>query len=140
MILVDAGPLISLIDKGDPIKHQQCKLTFRTFKEPLLTTWPCLTEAIYFLGELQGWRGQDALWAYVERGALRISTPGSDDWKRVRTLMDQYNDTPMDLADASLVVLAEVTGIARIFTLDSDFRIYRIHGRESFDVIELVSP
>jgi predicted nucleic acid-binding protein len=41
----------------------------------------------------------------------------------------------MDLADASLVALAEERGLKRIFTLDDDFRIYRIHGRTSFDII-----
>ena len=48
--------------------------------------------------------------------------------------MEQYKDTPMDLADASLVVLAEVLNVRRIFTLDSDFYVYRIHGKEDFEV------
>jgi uncharacterized protein len=53
--------------------------------------------------------------------------------------MEQYQDTPMDLADASLVVLAEVTGLKRIFTLDSDFYVYKINGKDSFDVVPLDS-
>jgi len=49
--------------------------------------------------------------------------------------MEKYKDTPMDLADASLVTLAEEIGLKMIFTLDTDFYIYRINGKENFDVI-----
>jgi len=42
--------------------------------------------------------------------------------------------TPMDLADASLVVTAEILRLSRIFTLDSDFYVYRINGVEAFAV------
>lgn len=40
--------------------------------------------------------------------------------------MDKYADRPMDLADATLVALAEDQGHRKIFSLDSDFHIYRI--------------
>jgi uncharacterized protein len=53
----------------------------------------------------------------------------------MRELMAQYQNVPMDLADASLVTLAERKKVNRIFTLDSDFYIYRLYGKESFDVI-----
>jgi predicted nucleic acid-binding protein len=41
----------------------------------------------------------------------------------------------MDLADATLVALAEERGRRRVFTLDADFHIYRLHGRQRFEVI-----
>ena len=53
----------------------------------------------------------------------------------MRTLMEEYQDTPMDLADASLVATAEAQGLKRIFTLDSDFYVYRMRDTESFDII-----
>ena len=49
--------------------------------------------------------------------------------------MDQYRDTPMDLADASLVAVAEQLDQTRIFTLDQHFRIYRLKGTKAFDII-----
>jgi hypothetical protein len=49
--------------------------------------------------------------------------------------MDKYADTPMDLADATLVALAEETGQRKIFSLDSDFHVYRIRGRQRFVVV-----
>ena len=49
--------------------------------------------------------------------------------------MDKYSDRPMDLADATLVALAEEHGHRRIFTLDSDVHVYRRGGRQRFDVV-----
>jgi uncharacterized protein len=50
-------------------------------------------------------------------------------------LMAQYRDTPMDLADASLVVVAEIRNLNRVFTTDSDFYVYRLADGSALDVI-----
>jgi predicted nucleic acid-binding protein len=73
------------------------------------------------------------LWSIVQQGDLELAFQGSADYERMRTLMQKYRDHPMDLADASLVCLAEERGVRDIFTLDErDFRTYRIHGRQTF--------
>lgn len=59
----------------------------------------------------------------------------SEEQLRMRALMEQYRDTPMDLADASLVAAAEARVEKRIFTIYSDFYIYQLNGREPFDVV-----
>ncbi len=41
----------------------------------------------------------------------------------------------MDLADATLVALAEDRGQRLIFTLDTDFTVYRINGRQRFQTV-----
>jgi uncharacterized protein len=51
--------------------------------------------------------------------------------------MERYKDTPMDCADATLVALAEKTGHKSVFTLDNDFFVYRINGKDSFVVTPL---
>jgi uncharacterized protein len=51
--------------------------------------------------------------------------------------MEKYCDSPMDLADATLVVADEKIGCRRILTLDSDFLFYRIGDRDNFDVIQV---
>ncbi len=84
---------------------------------------------------LRGWKGQEALWRYVETDEVALHIPAVEEWKRVRELMEQYSDTPMDFADGSLVALAEARNEKRVLTLDSDFYIYRIHGKENFEVI-----
>ncbi len=63
---------------------------------------------MYFLGELAGWRGQAALWQLVERRVLSLRVPTDAETTRMRSLMEKYSDTPMDLADASLVAAAEI--------------------------------
>jgi uncharacterized protein len=101
----------------------------------MLTTWPVLTEAMYLLGDAGGWPAQRALWAMIDRGALEVAEMQPSDIARARALMEKYRDAPMDIADATLVAVAEARGLKRIFTLDSDFGVYRYRGRESFDIV-----
>lgn len=132
MILTDAGPLVALVDRGES-QHQECVSCLSQLTGPMLTTWPVFTEAIYLLGEAGGWFAQDALWNLVDQGDLEIFSSDSGQQSRMRVLMHKYRDRPMDLADASLVALAEQRGLRDIFTLDrAGFQIYRLHGRHSF--------
>lgn len=52
----------------------------------------------------------------------------------MRQLMVKYRDTPMDLADAA-VVAAEVLNAARVFSIDSDFYIYRLADGAALEVV-----
>lgn len=132
MILTDAGPLVALIDRGEP-DHEPCVACLAHFTGPMLTTWPAFTEAMYLLGEAGGWHAQEALWSLLEQGDLEIAPQGVKDYQRMRALMQKYQDRPMDLADASLICLAEERKVRDIFTLDrQDFRTYRLHGRQTF--------
>lgn len=132
MILTDAGPLVALVDQGEP-DHDACVACLPDLSGPMVTTWPAFTETMYLLGEAGGWRAQGMLWSILQQGDLEIAVQSSDDYERMRVLMQKYRDLPMDLADASLVRLAEERRARDIFTLDErDFRIYRIHGRQSF--------
>ena len=135
MTLTDTGPLVALLDKDDSA-HAACFAAAQLLPPgPLLTTWPCFTEAMYFLGDLKGWNGQKTLWQFIERGALRVHISTDSETQRMRVLMEKYSDTPMDLADASLVAIAESQGLHRIFTLDRDFGVYRINGTTAFEVV-----
>lgn len=132
MILTDAGPLVAILDRGEA-HHQACVACLAELTGPMLTAWPAFTEAMYLLGEAGGWVAQDALWGLVEQGDVEIAGPGSGQLRRMRALMEKYQDRPMDLADVSLVALAEERGLRDIFTLDhADFQIYRLHRRQTF--------
>jgi uncharacterized protein len=132
MILTDAGPLIAIIDKNEE-HHPACALCLLELSGPMLTTWAAFTEAMYLLGENGGWKAQDLLWQMVDQEEVEIAEQGQDDRVRMRVLMEKYQDLPMDLADASLVVLAEQRGLRDIFTLDhTDFQVYRINRRQTF--------
>ncbi|CAN5728037.1 PIN domain-containing protein [soil metagenome] len=135
MNLVDTGPLVALLDKGQGKSHTVCLEASEELIGPMLTTWPCFTEAMYLLGRLRGWGGQQSLWQLWETGVLLIHEAVPAERERMKALMETYQDTPMDLADASLVAAAERLGLSRIFTLDSDFYVYRINDRESFSVV-----
>jgi predicted nucleic acid-binding protein len=132
--LVDAGPLVAVID-ADEVDHQRCVLALRVVKLPLLTTWPAFTEAMYLLGRAGGATGQQALWKLVLSDRLELAELSSAALQRTAALMAKYADLPMDLADATLVALAEERGQRRIFTLDADFQVYRLHGRTRFDIV-----
>ncbi len=135
MSLCDAGPLVAIVDRSDAY-HTQCVTALAHMPPvPLVTTWPCLTEAMYFLGRRGGAAAQDGLWKFLERGVVVLHLPGAGEWQRMRTLMTDYRDAPMDLADASLVTAAENLGMRHIFTVDSHFRVYRIEGRYPFEIV-----
>lgn len=135
MTLVDAGPLIALIDAGEP-EHERCRAALDDDVQlPLVTTWPAFTEAIYLLGRAAGWRGQQALWRMIESDLLVLEEFSRELALRSLELMRRYSDHPMDLADATLVALAEARGSRAIFTLDSDFRSYRLRGGHHLAVI-----
>jgi predicted nucleic acid-binding protein len=102
---------------------------------PMVTTWPVLTEAMYLLGEDGGWQAQRALWAMIERKALVLADLSEAEITRARALMEKYRDAPMDIADATLVAVAEARSLKRVFTLDSDFAVYRFRGRKAFELI-----
>ena len=53
--LADAGPLVALIDHGQVPVHGTCVAALTALSGPLVTTWPCFTEAMYFPGDLKGW-------------------------------------------------------------------------------------
>jgi predicted nucleic acid-binding protein len=134
VILADAGPLVAILNKGDQ-HHVLCTQVLPKLRGPLVTTWPAFTEAMHFLGAWSSWTAQRGLWAWVNRGTLVIEDITPSMVVRMQTLMQQYRDRPMDLADASLVALAESLKLSTIFTVDSDFRIYRLPNGGTFEVI-----
>lgn len=134
MTLTDAGPLVALIDADEP-DHEVCTRALNALALPMVTTWPAFTEAMYLLGRAGGINGQQALWKLLLSRRLTIAELAHSACERSATLMTKYSDLPMDLADATLVALAEQRGERRIFTLDSDFHTYRIHGRSTFEII-----
>jgi len=131
--LCDAGPLVALLDRSDA-DHKRCVTALATLNE-LRTTWPRLTEAMYLLGQEGGLLAQDQLWVLVADGLVALHVPIDGEWERMRTLMRKYSDSPMELADASIVSAAERLSVRRVFTLDRHFRAYRLASGHAFDVV-----
>jgi uncharacterized protein len=136
MILCDAGVLLCLVDRTQP-KHKAYRNVILQLASPLVTTWSCLTEAMYLSLHRGGWQMQKQLGQLLLDKLLTVYEVKEVDYSRLLMLMAQYRDRPMDLADATLVLAAEKTGYRQILTLDSDFLFYRIGDRDTFDVIQV---
>jgi uncharacterized protein len=135
MTLTDTGPLVALVDSND-VNHAVCIEVAANLPDvPMLTTWPCFTEASYLLGCAGGFHFQSQLWEFCQSGSLMLHDLLPAQIQRVAALMGKYQDTPMSLADASLVAVAESISMTRIFTLDGDFRIYRLRNGTVLDII-----
>jgi predicted nucleic acid-binding protein len=126
--------MVALIDRGEP-DHARCRKASRNLWGPMLTTWPAFAEAIYLLGDAAGWMGQEPLWRLIRRGDLHLAESHSRAIVRMAALMARYRDLPMDLADASLVAVAEERGLTRVFTLDAHFNVYRAGKGKPFELI-----
>jgi uncharacterized protein len=90
---------------------------------------------MHFVFRAGGYPAQAKLWQLIQSARLRTHDHGPDGVLRMIALMEKYQDTPMDLADASLITTAEQLQLKRIFTLDSDFRIYRLADGSALDVV-----
>jgi hypothetical protein len=134
-VLVDAGPLVALLDRRDR-DHAATVAAFTTIRDPLITVWPSFAEAMYLLN--RSWPAQKALWSRLETHALDLATLDETDAPRMRELMEKYRDLPMDFADAALVRVAEREALTRIFTLDRrHFSIYRPGRRKRFSIVPM---
>lgn len=130
--LIDAGPIIALFDKSDRF-YSQIRQFLKADPYHLITTWPVLTEASHMLDFDN--RAQVALLEWVYRGGLELFAVDLAAVRRVIELTKKYNDVPMDLADATLVIAAEQLGIRDIISIDSDFYVYRTTNREHINNI-----
>jgi hypothetical protein len=135
MTLTDAGALVALLDADDPYHASCVAATMRLPTGPLLTTWVYFIEAMYLLGTVGGYRYQAALWSLRTTGRLVLHALTSAEADRMAALMGQYQDTPIDLADASLVVVAESHALRRMFTTDSDFYVHRLADGSALEVV-----
>jgi uncharacterized protein len=133
MILADTGFLYALLDKRDTW-HERAVAALEKADEGLITTWPVLTEATHLIARSLGTPHAIALMQDVAEGGIAVWNLTVDAQQKIPVLMKRYGDLPMDLADASLVLLAESIGHGRILTTDErDFRTYRWKSRAPFE-------
>lgn len=132
-VLVDAGPLVALLDRSDD-RHEDVVEALKGIQDPLVSVWPAVVEAMYLLSF--SWPAQKALWELLETGTLHLLPLEEADLGPMKALMEKYRDLPMDLADASLVRVAEREGIRRVLTLDQrDFSVYRLARKGRFALL-----
>jgi predicted nucleic acid-binding protein len=133
-IIVDAGPLIALFDKDDKYHNSVIKF-LKTFDGQLITSWPAITEVTHLLSFNVNVQIDFLEW--LKRKAVTIVNLENIHLERIIQLSKKYSDVPMDLADSSLIVIAELTNITEIITIDSDYYIYKTKNKKSLNNILL---
>jgi uncharacterized protein len=105
----------------------------KALRDPLATVWPALTEAMHLVADTR--RGAESLCDMVSDGAITLLPLQPSEFPRMKALMQQYRDLPMDFADAALVRVAERERLTRILTFDKHFAVYRLPRRSRFTVL-----
>lgn len=135
--LVDAGPMIAAFNPADPKAPRYRELFKKAATEHwvLSTTWPCVVEASYLIQPPQRY----SFLKWIARQAVSVFPFEQQVLEEFADLMHRYTQTPrtqMDLADASLLWLAESTGVTRVMTMDvRDFSRYRLADGRAFEVL-----
>ncbi|MDM8564848.1 PIN domain-containing protein [Candidatus Halobeggiatoa sp. HSG11] len=125
MIIADTGFWVALADDADQ-HHKLAISKLEYLKEPLITTWPVLTEVCHLLLKRRGIDAELGFIRSYHQGAFLVFDLNESHNDKLLKLMEKYSDLPMDLADASLVILAEELGNGQILSTDQrDFQTYR---------------
>ena len=130
-VLLDTGILVAYLIERDRY-HDWAVTTFSDLDTPAITCEAVLTEAAFLVARTR--RPATLVLDYAAHSGIQIGLRLDREMTVIRALMQRYENVPMSLADACLVRLAEITGLP-ICTLDSDFAIYRAHGRRALTLI-----
>jgi predicted nucleic acid-binding protein len=131
-VLVDAGFVVALLSNRDA-HHRWAATQASSLPPPWSTCEAVLSEAYHLVGD----RGVESLGTLLRRQALVVAFELAKHIEQVTKLMEKYSDAPMSLADACLVRMTEALAAPVILTTDTDFRIYRRHGRQ---VVPCITP
>jgi len=135
--IVDTGPLVALFDRAER-HHRWISERLDELEAPLLVCEPVLAEAMYLLARHP--RAQETVLELIENGALSVAFRLDEHVGILRSLLRKYLDTPMSLADACVVRMSEIHDRHAVLTLDSDFLVYRKHGRAPLRIIHPEVP
>jgi predicted nucleic acid-binding protein len=134
IVLADAGVIVGLIRPRDQW-HEWAVKAADQLAPPFYTCEAAIIEASFLVRDL--WPAQKRILGMLSDGFLNIEFSLASEVVQIRSLMEKYSDLPMSLADACLVRMSEIYEDASVFTVDSDFVIYRKNGRKK---IPLISP
>jgi predicted nucleic acid-binding protein len=132
MTIVDTGPLVALLNRADPY-HELAVDQTKILPGPLATCEAVLTETFFLVASSE--KAVSRLFDLLECGALSLEIRATVCIPEIRELMRKYRDLPMSYADACLVRVSEMAGEAPVFTIDSDFHVYRRHGQKQIVVV-----
>lgn len=117
MLIVDSGPLVALLNRNDP-DHERCAELLESYDGDRVVTAYILTECCYLVGKYQGAEAEINLVESVYGGDLVQVFPGERDMARIAELMRRYRGSPLGVADASVVAVAERLKLTDVAALD----------------------
>ena len=130
--LLDTGPLVAMLDERD--QHHSWSLEqMSRLRPPARTCEPVIVEAFHLLRHLP--RARTAILEMIAEGVLTTPFLLTEHAREVLALRERYANVPMSLADACLVRMSDLVSDCLVFTLDSDFRIYRRHRRQKIPLL-----
>lgn len=133
--LVDTGAIVALVNRADRY-HAAAKEWFSRFRGLLMTTEAVVTETAYVLAASPPHQQAALGWVQRARAAGLLRLEPADNHEALGRVLARYAGLPCDYADATLIALAERTGVAAIATIDQrDFSVYRIKGRKRFRIL-----
>jgi predicted nucleic acid-binding protein len=133
--LVDTGAVVALVNRGDR-HHAAAVEWFSHYRGLLLTTEAVITETAYVLAASRAHQRAALLWFERVRAAALLQVEPVSDYGAIDEIIARYAKLPCDYADATLIALAEHTGVAVIATIDQcDFSVYRLRGRKRFRIV-----
>ena len=132
-LLIDTGFLVALNVSSDK-HHQRAREVGASLKNRhWITTWPVLAETCHLLERIEGNFAVNRLLELCEKGLLDVFLLEISHIPKIKQLMKKYEDLPMDLADASLVILAESLNSGEVLSTDQrDFKTYRWKNHSPF--------
>lgn len=134
-VLVDTGAIVAFFNPADR-DHATVARWFSGFRGQLLTTEAVITESAYLLSNAPRHLQGALTWVQRARVADLMQIHAVEDHEAIARLLQRYAALPCDYADATLIALAERTGISAIATIDQrDFSVYRMKGRKRFRIL-----
>jgi len=133
-VIIDASVLAALLNKNDTY-HQWAITQLKDIQPPLLTCDAIISEVSFLIGRKQ--QGINVIFNYLKLGIIELPFCFSSEYAAIEKLMLKYADVPISFADACLIRMSEQYRNSCVFTLDSDFLVYR---KNSNEVISLIYP
>ncbi len=131
-VIIDTGPLVAFLVKEET-HHQWVVEKFQRLPAAFLTCEAVLTEAFFLVRKLP--HGATKFFALINSGLLDIDFSIIAEGAALERLVQRYANVPMSLADACLVRLAKLHPRTVVFTLDHDFQVYRLDGRQPIPLL-----
>lgn len=133
--LVDTGALVAVFNRADR-HHAAAVAWLASVRGGLLTTEAVITETACVLAASPQHQTAALVWVQRARAANLLTVQAIEDHKAIAAILERYAELPCDYADATLIALAQATGVTAIATIDQrDFSVYRISGRKRFRIL-----